>query len=160
MTQTAPLFYFMAMKTKDKKMTADTILEESVKIKVGWFRFKVRPLTFGQIWEMSVYANDIKKPSWGDGDKINIFKALAEHGNDARLMNEVFIKCAFRKTWKRWLWGRYIRKNLDIIAFNELVKFVSRSFNANFFLTSITFLTQVLTITEPLTTPPGQQSEE
>ena len=109
---------------------------------------------------MSVYANDIKKPSWGEGDKINIFKALAEHGNDARLMNEIFIKCAFRKTWKRWLWGRYIRKNLDIIAFNELVKFVSRSFNANFFLTSITFLTQVLTITEPLTTPPGQQSEE
>lgn len=148
------------MKTADKKRTAETLKEKPVKIKVGWLDFKIKPLTLMQIYEMSVFANDIKKPTWKDNDKVNIIGETIAHGNDARLMCEIFVVCAFRNTWKRRLWRRYIRKHLNIIAFNELVKFISQSFNANFFLTSITFLTQVLTITEPLTTPPGQQSEE
>lgn len=147
------------MKTNDKKRTAETLKEQPVKIKVGWITFKVKPLTLMQIYEMSVFANDIKQPTWSDGDKVNIIGETMAHGNDARLMCEVFIVCAFRKTWKRFLWRHYIRKHLDIYAFNGLVKFISQSFNANFFLTSITFLTQAIVMTEPRTTPPGQQSE-
>ena len=146
------------MKTADKKRTAETLKEKPVKIKVGWLSFKIKPLTLMQIYEMSVFANDIKKPTWNDGEKINIISETISHGHDARLMCEVFIVCAFRKAWKRHLWGRYIRKHLDIYAFNELVKFISQSFNANFFLTSITFLTQMKIMTEPKTTPLGQSS--
>lgn len=148
------------MKTKDKKITADTLKEKPVKIKVGRVSFTIKPLTFMQIYEMSVFANDIKAPTWRTDGVVNIMREMIAHGNDARLMCEIFIVCAFRKARWRWLWGRYIRKHLDIIAFNELVKFISRSFNANFFLTSITFLTQAKMMTEPLTTPHGQQSEE
>ena len=75
-------------------------------------------------------------------------------------MSEIFIVCAFRKKWARKVWGRYIRKHLGIMAFNELVKFISGSFNANFFLTSIIFLTQTKIMTEPKTTPRGQQSDK
>ncbi len=113
-----------------------------------------------QIYEMGVFANDIQAPSWKDGEKINIIQKLFERNKDAMLMCDIFIVCAFRKKWVRRLWGRYIRKNMDIISFNELIKFISSSFNANFFLTSITFLTQTKIMTEPITTRHGQQSEE
>lgn len=148
------------MNTGDKEKIAKTLSEATVKIKVGKFSFKVKPLTLMQIYEMGVYANDMPEPSWQGGEKINIIQKLFERNNDARLMCEIFIVCAFRKTWARKLWHRYICKHLDIVAFNELVKFISGSFNANFFLTSITFLTQTKIMTEPRTTPLGQQSEE
>ena len=148
------------MKTNDKTQVAETLKEQPTKIKVGWFAFNVKPLTLMQIYEMSVFANDIKKPTWKDGSNVNIISETIAHGNDAKLMCEVFIVCAFRKSWKRILWGHYIRKHLDITAFNQLVSFISHSFNANFFLTSITFLTQTTVMTEPRTIPHGQQSEE
>lgn len=148
------------MKTSDKEKVAKTLAEASVKIKVGKFRFRVKPLTFMQIYEMGVFANDIKDPTWKEGDKLNIVALLLKHSDSARLMSEIFIVCAFRKSWARKIWGRYIRRHLEIFAFNELIKFISTSFNANFFLTSITFLTQTKIMTEPKTTPHGQQSEQ
>lgn len=148
------------MKTEDKEKVAKALCEAAIHIKVGRLSFKVKPLTLMQIYEMGVFANDMPKPSWHGGDKINIIQKMFERNEDARLMCEIFIVCAFRKKKWRWLWGKYIRKHLDIIAFNELIKFISGSFNANFFLTSITFLTQTKIMTEPRTTPLGQQSEE
>lgn len=148
------------MKTSDKEKVANTLREASVKIKVGWFRFKVKPLTLMQIYEMGVFANEMPEATWKEGEKINLIQKLFERSNDARLMCEIFIVCAFRKKWARKLWEKYIRRHLDIIAFNELIKFISSSFNANFFLTSITFLTQTKIMTEPATTHLGQQSEE
>lgn len=120
------------------------------------FYFRVKPLTFMQIYEMGVFGNAIKKPTWKEDDKLNIIPFLFEHSETAHLMSEIFIVCAFRKKWARKIWGRYIRKHLDIMAFNELVKFIGGSFNTNFFLTSITFLTQMKIMTEPKTTPRGQ----
>ena len=113
-----------------------------------------------QIYEMGVFANEIPETTWKEGDKVNLIQKLFERSNDARLLCEIFIVCAFRKKWARKLWGKYIRRHLDIISFNELIKFISGSFNANFFLTSITFLTQTKIMTEPTTTRLGQQSEE
>nr|DAT65485.1 MAG TPA: hypothetical protein [Caudoviricetes sp.]DAU17250.1 MAG TPA: hypothetical protein [Caudoviricetes sp.] len=144
------------MKTSDKEKIAKTLAEASVKIKVGMFYFRVKPLTFMQIYEMGVFGNAIKKPTWKEDDKLNIIPFLFEHSETAHLMSEIFIVCAFRKKWARKIWGRYIRKHLDIMAFNELVKFIGGSFNTNFFLTSITFLTQMKIMTEPKTTPRGQ----
>lgn len=148
------------MKTSDKEKVAKTLAEASVKIKVGKFRFRVKPLTFMQIYEMGVFGNAIKGPTWKEGDNVNIIPILFRHSETARLMSEIFIVCAFRKKWARKIWGRYIRKHLDIMAFNELVKFISGSFNANFFLTSIIFLTKMKIMTEPKTTPHGQQSDK
>ncbi len=148
------------MNTEDKEKVARTLCEADVKIKVGKFLFRVKPLTLMQIYEMGVFANDMPETSWKEGEKVNILQKLFERNKDALLMCEIFIVCAFRKKWARKLWGRYIRKHLNIMAFNELIKFVSSSFNANFFLTSITFLTQAKIMTEPTTTHLGRQSEE
>lgn len=146
------------MNTKDKEKVVKTLAEASIKIKVGSFRFKIKPLTFMQIQEMGVYGNDIKKPTWKEGDKINILPLLFEYSESAALMCEIFIVCAFRKQWARKIWGNYIRKHLTQTSFNKLIQFISGSFNANFFLTSITFLTQMKIMTEPKTTPHGQSS--
>lgn len=149
------------MTTKEKDTVAKTLKEASISIKVGMFKFTLRPVTLSQIYEMAVFANDIEAADWGDGSKVNILYELLKHGKDARLMCEIFIVCAFRKKFWRKVWGRYIRRRLDIGAFNELVKYLSTSFNVNFFLTSITFLTQTKIMTEPRTTTRhGQQSGE
>lgn len=147
------------MKTIDKKKVSAVLKEERTKIKVGWFTFRPRPLTLCQIYEMGVYANQIKEADFKEGDKVNNLNELIKHSEDARQMCEIFIICTFRKAWARKLWGRYIRKHLDITAFNELIMYISSSFNANFFLTSIIFLTKTKVMTEPKMTPLGQQSE-
>lgn len=148
------------MNTEEKKKTTDVLLESSVKIKVGLFSYRIKPLTLAQIYEMSIFANDIIAPEWNEGDKVNILHELFKHGNDAKLMCEIFLVCAFRKKYWRKIWGRYIRNRLNITQFNLLVRYISMSFNANFFLTSITFLSQTKRMTEPITTARGQQSEE
>lgn len=148
------------MKTIDKKKVAAVLKEERTKIKVGWFTFRPRPLTLCQIYEMGVYANQIKEANFNEGDKVNNLNELIKHSEDARQMCEIFIICTFRKAWARKLWGRYIRKHLDILAFNQLIMYISSSFNANFFLTSIIFLTKTKVMTEPKTTPHGRQSEQ
>lgn len=149
------------MTTDEKEIVAKTLTEDSTKITVGKFRFTLRPITLSQIYEMSVLANDIKPADWGDGTKVNVLHELLKHGKDANIMCEIFIVCAFRKKIWRKIWGRYIHKRLDILAFNQLIRYLSTSFNANFFLTSITFLTQTKIMTEPRTTTRhGQQSGE
>lgn len=148
------------MRTIDKKKVAAVLKEERTKIKVGWFTFRPRPLTLCQIYEMGVYANQIKEADFNEGDKVNNLNELIKHSEDARQMCEIFIICTFRKAWARRIWGRYIRKHLDILAFNQLIMYISSSFNANFFLTSIIFLTKTKVMTEPKTTPHGQQSEQ
>lgn len=148
------------MKTQEKEKVVQTLRESTFKIKVGKFTFRISPLTLMQIYEMGVFANEIKEATWKEGEKINIIHNLIERNNDARLMCEVFIVCAFRKKWARKLWGSYIRRHLDITAFNMLVTFISSSFNANFFLTSIIFLTKTKIMTEPQTTPHGQSLEQ
>ena len=147
------------MKTTDKQKVADTLLEKPKKIKVGMFAFKAYPLTLAQIYEMGVFANQIKSADFENGDKVNVMQELIKHSNDARLMQEVFIVCLFRKKWKRRLFRTYLKKRLTILHFSEIVKFLSSSFNINFFLTSITFLTQTKIMTEKKTILRGQSSE-
>lgn len=148
------------MRTKDKEKVKNALLEQETKVRVGCFTFRLRPLTLAQIWEMGVYANDIKNPEWGANDKVNVMQELIKHANDAKLMCEIFIVCTFRKKIWRWLWRSYLRKRLTVLHFNELLRFIGQSFNANFFLTSITFLSQTKIMTEPTTIAHGQQSEE
>lgn len=81
------------MKTSDKEKVAKTLAEASVKIKVGKFRFRVKPLTFMQIYEMGVFGSSIKEPTWKEGDKVNIIPLLFEHSETARLMSEILL-CA------------------------------------------------------------------
>ena len=146
------------MNTEDKQKVADVLSEKPMPIRVGLFVFKMRPLTLAQIYEMGAAANDINASDLEDPEKrVRVMAALINHHRDAKAMERIFIICLFRKRWKRWLFGRYIARRLTMDKFQQLLTYVTTSFNANFFLTSIIFLRQATTMTEPSqTTAPGQ----
>ena len=148
------------METKDKDRVAKTLKEECVKIRVGVVRCKIRPLTLYQIYEVGKIANDIEPLNIPKNGRINVLHQMLEHGNDAKIECDVFVTCAFKSNFWRKLLRRYIMKRLRPYHMNELIQFLSKSFDINFFLTSITFLTQMKIMTEPKTTPLGQQSEQ
>lgn len=149
------------MKQKEKQKTADALSERSHWMRIGWMWIKIKPLTLSQIYDMGASANDINSDDLSETEKVNTLAVLVKHSKDARAMQRVFLVCAFRSRWKRWLFGYYIRKRLTMIQMSGMLTYIASSFNANFFLTSIIFLSQTKVMTEPnQTTPRGQSSEE
>lgn len=149
------------MKQKDKKKVADALSERSQWLRVGWLPIKIKPLTLSQIYDMGAAANNIDAYDLQHMEKVNIIAILVKHAKDAKALQDVFLVCAFRKKWKRCLFGRYLRNRLMVEHFNKLLTIIASTFNANFFLTSIIFLSQTKIVTEPnQTTARGQSSEE
>lgn len=110
---------------------------------------------------MGVAANDINADDLQHMGKVNIIAVLIKHAKDAMALQDVFLVCAYRKKWKRWLFGRYLRNRLTVEHFNKLLTQIATTFNANFFLTSIIFLSHTKIMTEPSqTTAHGLSSEE
>lgn len=149
------------MKTEDKERVSEALNEKAHKIKVGWLTFKMKPLTLSQIYEMGAVAAMVDASDLKSKDKVNVISEMILHHNDAKAMQDVFLVCLFRSHLKRKLFRRYILKRLTVSKFQELINIISRSFEVNFFLTSIIFLSQTKAITEPNpTTALGQWSEE
>ena len=149
------------MKTEEKKRTADVLMEKAIWIKVGWIPVRFRPLTLAQIYEIGRYANDID----GDGielnKRINVVAAMFAKFKNAPLMRNVFVVCAFRSRLPRFIFKYYIKRHLRTIHLKKMMDYISQSYDANFFLTSIIFLKQMNLISEPnQTTAHGQQWEE
>ena len=148
------------MKTKDKKIISDILSEKPVWIRVGFIPFRVKPVTLSQIYEMGAIANDINSDGIEDKDKFYVLAETLSHYNDARLMTEIFKVCIFRSSIMRWIFGKYIKHNLTLMHFQQLMMYLMKSLNINFFLTSIISLRRTSLMTEPsLTTAHGQQSE-
>lgn len=153
------------MKHQEKQVTADVVRENPIWIKVGKLKFRVKPPTLGQIYEMGAIAIEIDekdlKTKIEQKRHVRVMAEAISHYNDARLMQEIFLVLVFRKKFWRWLWRKYIFARLTVNIFNQLIQFVGQSLNINFFLTSIIFLKQTTAITEPMqTTARGQSSEE
>lgn len=148
------------MEQEEKKKVADVLAERSSWIRVGWMHILIKPLTLSQIYDMGAAANDIDGSDLQSSDKFNVIAMMMKHAKDARALQDVFLVCAYRKKWKRWLLGRYVRNRLKIEHINHLITIIATTFNANFFLTSIIFLSQTKIMTEPSqTTALGQSSE-
>ena len=149
------------MKTTDKKKTADALTERSVWVRVGLLPIMIRPLTLGQIYEMGASVNEMDAKGLSIKSKVNqVAEMFARHKN-VPMMQEVFLMCAYRRRWKRRLFRRYILKRLTISHFEKAMEVITNAYTANFFLTSIIFLSQTNPMTEPKqTTPLGQLSEE
>jgi hypothetical protein len=152
------------MESEKKQQVSDTLQETATPIKVGLFKFLVKQPTLGQIYDMGAVAINIQdadlREKMESAQRVNVIAEAITHYNDARIMQQVFMILLFRRKLWRWVWKRYILHRLTVDKFNELVAIVGRSFNINFFLTSIIFLKQTTKITEPKqTTAHGQQSE-
>ena len=162
--RTTPLPPFklkQTMKAEEKNKTAATLTERSKWIRIGLLFIHLKPLTLGQIYEMGPYTSKI------EGDNLNLQSRIIPSSEmfsryrSAVQMQEIFLVCAFRQRWKRWLFRRYILKRLTLSMFQSVVEIITDACTANFFLTSIIFLRQTNAISEPIqTTARGQQSEE
>ena len=137
------------------------LTEKPALIRIGRFPFLMRPLTLGQIYEMGAIASDINIDDLQDMEKrVRVMAALVAHHKDAERMQRIFVVCLFRSRWKRVLFGRYVKRRLTVALFQKMVAYITTSFNANFFLTSIIFLRQTAEMTDPSqTTAPGQPWE-
>lgn len=149
------------MDKKDKERVASALAEKSRKIKVGVFTFRMKPMTFAQMYEVGAVGNDIDASDLIGKDKVNIVEETMKHYKDAKEMPRIFLIYVFRSKWKRTLFRRYIYKRLTVNKFHEAMAISMSSFDANFFLTSIISLSQIKKMTEPIEmTPHGHLSEE
>lgn len=146
------------MKTEEKIDVYDALAEKGIWVWVGHIPFYLRPMTLAQIYEMGSVANDINADNIEEKKKVKILAETIAHYRDARIMQRVFIICLFRSMLMRILFGWFIRHNLTLREFEKLIMFETKSFNVNFFLTSIIFLKKTVTMTNPTqTTARGQQ---
>lgn len=149
------------MKAEEKQRTAEVLTEKSLWMWVGFLLLHIKPLTLGQIYEIGTFTCDIESENLDLRRRIVPSAEMLMRYKSARQMQEIFLICAFRKRWKRWLFRHYILPRLTVAKFKKALDVVTDPCTANFFLTSIIFLRQVNAMTEPSQTiPPGQQSEE
>lgn len=149
------------MNREEKKKTADTLLERSVWVRIGLLPIRLRPLTLGQIYEMGQFTCEMNDEGIDPKKRIVASAEMLSRYDNAPLMQEVFMVCAFRTPWIRRVFRRYILRRLTVGKFQKAIEVITNSYTANFFLTSIIFLHQTTKISEPnQTTHLGQQSEE
>ena len=149
------------MNASEKQRTAEVITEKSVWMRIGLLFLHIKPLTLGQIYEIGSFTCDIESENLDLRKRIVPSAEMLMRYKSAKQMQEIFLVCAFRRKWKRWLFRRYILPRLTVAKFKTAVDVITDPCTANFFLTSIIFLRQVNAMTEPSQTIPlGQQSEE
>ena len=149
------------MNKEEKKKTADILTEKSRWIRIGLLFIRLRPLTLGQIYEMGQYVESIEADGLEFKGRYNYVAKMLSEYNNAPLMQDIFLVTAYRRSWKRKLFRRYILKRLTVRHFQDAMDIITDAYNANFFLTSIIFLRQTKPMTEPnQTIVRGQQSEE
>lgn len=150
------------MKAEEKKRVASTITERSKWIRVGLLPIRIKPITFGQIYDIAEMAIQLRteginasKPS------TRAFSDMLNNYDNLPLAREIFVRGVFRSRLMAKLFRRYICHRLTMEQYYQFITFLISSFDANFFLTSITFLHQTTKVTDTKQTiVRGQSSEE
>lgn len=124
--------------------------------------FLARPLTLAQLWKVGSIVSEM--PELDLDGKFNPLAKVLERPDDFKVCTEVFIALLFRGWLKRKLFGWYIRKHLTAKQYAKLLAYTTQSFDAGFFLTNLTFLKGLRTVTSQTNTDavtaPGVSSGE
>jgi len=149
----ASLFFFPAMTKEEKGRVVSTLGEKGQWIRVGVMVFHMKPLSLYQIYELGEAVNDI---SDDDIPQIgNVLAGTLKHHKDAKAILDACMVCLTRKSWKRKVFGRYVKRRITQPIWEKIMAHIIQSFSGNFFLTSIAFLTRTKMMTEPQETPRG-----
>ena len=130
--------------------THDTITERPLLIRVGLLFFMARPLTLAQLWRVGAIVAEM--PELNLEGRFNPMAKVLERPNDFRLCTEIFIALLFRSWLSQKLFGWYIRKHLTPQQYAKLLTYTTQSFDASFFLTNLTFLKGIKTVTSQTNT--------
>lgn len=147
--------------SKERQQVADVLSERSTVVRIGVLHFRVKPVTLAQIYDLGAVISDINADGLTEKQKINVIAEITEHYKDAQCMLHAALVILFRSPIKRKFFRRYIFRKMRIQQFQQLINYVAKSFDANFFLTSIIFLRRIAEMTEPSQmTAHGLSSEE
>ena len=147
-----------------QKRVADTIAERPIFLWFGMIPFMVRPLTFTQLFDIGSISKDMKEV---DQSKLNgrtSLSATLVYYEEADRMSDIAVMTIFRTTWKRKLFGKFIKKRLTVRKYKKLQDYMAQTMDATFFLSTIIFLKGLNETTKPTNTPEatalGQQLAE
>lgn len=132
-------------------------------INIGFFWFKIKPLTLSQIWEIGSIVENLEQLDI-ENSNANIVTEMMKRSDMIKECLDIVLTIIFRGKIKRFLFGRYIKKRLTMNHYKKIIEYSLISFQAAFFLTSLTFLKGTKTITSQTNTEGatvlGDSSEE
>lgn len=141
---------------------AMAILEKSMWMRFGLMFVRVRPLTLAQILDISAAVGNIDNINLDESELAVTY--MLENTKTLEQCQNVITYIVFRSPLKRILFGWYIRRHTTMARYEMLLKHAFATFNAGFFLTSITILKGLKTVSAPTNTRAatvlGASSEE
>lgn len=126
------------MNNGKKNSTAGAITERPIFVCIGMIPFLVRPMTLAQIWQIGEKIGDINEIEIEE--EFNPYQKVFSMFKDVRNANEITPIIVFRSRLMRKIFGGFLRKRMTMNKYNKLLQYASLSFDASFFLQSITFL--------------------
>lgn len=147
----------------EEKMTVEQAISRTINeygkwIRIGSLPFYMRPVTYGQIVEISACVSTMEGLTEEDsGTQLSI--ALL-HGKDAAAIADIASIMIFRTRWMRFFFRRYIKNHITASKVSQVLKFLYKSIDPDFFLTTIIFLKGIDQTKPTKTTAPSPLSPE
>lgn len=138
-----------------EQQVAKEINEKDTVIHIGGKDLKVKPLTLGQILDISAEVSKFKGISEDDQGK-NVFTVMVEHLDELEVQLDIALIVLFRNEEDRVKNRKFIRNHLDEKAMTELQELYVERLNSPFFLTNTIFLQGLNLTKRTKTTAPGQ----
>ena len=138
-----------------EQQVAKEINEKNTIVHIGGNELKVKPLTLGQILDISAEISKFKGISEEDQGK-DVFTVMVEHLDELEVQLNIALIVLFRNEEDRVKNRNFIRSNLDEKAMTELQELYVERLNSPFFLTNIIFLQGLNLTKRTKTTAHGQ----
>lgn len=127
------------MEITAEQRVAEAINEKGKWLKVGWIPFYVRPMTYGQIADLSAEVSQLSSLD-SDVDGGSMLSIAMKRGKDfAQLVNVAGV-AMFRNKWLRRFFSGYLRRHLATKHYKKLQELIFTSVDPAFFLQTIIFL--------------------
>lgn len=118
--------------------TADVITEKPIWMRFGLLYFVLRPMTMAQIYEVGALVE--KTEGLALKGEFNPIVEMLSRYQDVNTCSQVATIMLFRSRLMRKLFGWYVRHNMTMSRYKQIIEFGAITFQAGFFLTSFSFL--------------------
>lgn len=141
------------MKTVEQKV-AEAIKERGIWVKIGWIPFYIRPITYGQIVDLSAEVSTMQEAAIPEHE-YDVFNHMLKIGGNGEQIARIAVIALFRSSFMRLLMRRYVRKHLTVAEYKRISEFVTLSMDPAFFLSTTIFLKGLDQTAPTITTAPS-----
>ena len=136
-------------KTVEQRV-AEAIKESGIWVRIGWIPFYIRPITYGQIVDLSAEVSTMQEAAVPEHE-YDIFNHMLKIGGNGEQITRIAVIALFRSALMRFFMRPYVRKYLTVAAYKKISEFMTLSIDPAFFLSTTIFL-KGLDQTKPTTT--------